>query len=46
MPVELSDDPASEDNFTIEVLESIKSSSSALEKKNFNFKKTNNYNKQ
>jgi len=43
MEVELSDDPASEDNFTIDVLESIKSSSSVSEKTNFNFNKTNNY---
>ena len=46
MEVELSEDPASEDNFTIDVLESIKSSSSVSEKTKFNFNKTNNYNKE
>lgn len=45
MEVELSDDLASEDNFKIEVLESIKNSSSVSKKANFNFNKTNNYNK-
>tara|TARA_B100001250_G_scaffold144171_1_gene123422 strand:+ start:25998 stop:27359 length:1362 start_codon:yes stop_codon:yes gene_type:complete len=45
MELELSDDPASEDNFTIETLESIKNSSSVSKKTNFNFNKTNNYNK-
>ena len=41
----LSDEPASKDNFTIEVLESIQSNSSANKKSSFNFNKTNNYKK-
>ena len=45
MEVELSDEPSSEDNFTEEVLESIKRGSSMSKKTNFNFKNTNNYNK-
>jgi hypothetical protein len=39
LEVELSDDPASEENFTIELLESIKSSSSASKRTNFNLNK-------
>jgi len=46
MELELSDDPASEDNFTVETLDDISNSSSGSQNTKLNFNKINNYNKQ